>query len=164
MKAKDVNDKVKTSSPDVPGIGNQVLDGSQALSYCRIRYVGNGDFDRTERQRKVFEQVLQKAMDLNPVAQYNLLNKVMPYVETSLSFNELLKYAGNAMLMKGHEIQQSRIPDDQYVETGMLYDVSYVFPVTLVDNIKALYQFIYEEDYTPSERAQEISDEIEEVW
>ncbi|MEG1618083.1 MAG: LCP family protein [Eubacterium sp.] len=160
----DVNDKVKTSSPDVPGTGDQILDGSQALSYCRVRYVGNGDFDRTERQRKVFEQVLQKAMDLNPLAQYNLLNKVMPYTKTSLSFNEILKYAGNAMLMKGHEIQQMRVPTDQYVETGMLYDVSYVFPVTLVDNIKALYQFIYEADYTPSSGAQGISRDIEDVW
>lgn len=160
----DVNDKVKTNSPDVAGTGSQVLDGSQALAYCRVRYVGNGDFDRTLRQRKVFEQVLQKGMDLNPIAQYNLLMQTMPYVETSLSMTEILKYAGNTMFMGGHEILQKQIPTEGFVDTGMLDGVSYVFPVTLVDNIKQWYQFVYEANYTPSGTAEEISDEIESSW
>ncbi|MDO4287883.1 MAG: LCP family protein [Eubacterium sp.] len=160
----DVNDKVHTSSPDVPGTGAQLLDGSQALAYCRIRYIGNGDFDRTQRQRAVFEQVLAKAMDLNPVAQYNLLMKVLPYTETSLSTSELIKYASNAMFMSGHEIQQMQMPTDGLVDTGTLDGVSYVFPYTLAENIQAWYQFVYEESYTPSDTAQGISDEIESVW
>lgn len=160
----DVNDKVKTSSPEVAGTGSQLLDGSQALAYCRIRYVGNGDFDRTQRQRTVFEQVINKAMSLNPIAQYSLIQSVMPYVKTSLSFNEILKYAGNAMLLRNRSIQQKQIPTEDYVETGYLGDVSYVFPVTLVDNIKVLYNFIYEINYTPSSEAQQISEEIQDVW
>lgn len=160
----DVNDKVKTNSPFLEGTGAQVVDGSQALAYCRVRYVGNGDFDRTLRQRKVFEQVMAKAVDLNPLEQYSLLTKVMPYVETSLSKTEILKYAGNVMFMKDHAIHQEQIPAEGYVDTGMLGDVSYVFPVTLVDNIKEWYQFVYETDYTPSGTAQDISDEIEYEW
>jgi anionic cell wall polymer biosynthesis LytR-Cps2A-Psr (LCP) family protein len=160
----DVNDKVGTNSPAVAGTGQQVLDGSQALAYCRIRYVGNGDFDRTQRQRTVFQQAITKAMDLNPLAQYALIQAVMPYVKTSLSSNEILKYAGNVMLMRSKSIQQNQIPDDNFVETGYLDDVSYVFPVTLVDNIKSLYTFIYGVDYTPSTTAQKISREIQSVW
>ena len=107
---------------------------------------------------------MAKAMDLNPLEQYSLLTKVMPYVETSLSKTEILKYAGNVMFMKDHAIHQEQIPAEGYVDTGMLGDVSYVFPVTLVDNIKEWYQFVYETDYTPSGTAQDISDEIEYVW
>ena len=160
----DVNDKVKTNSPNVPGTGPQLLDGSQALAYCRVRYVGNGDFDRTQRQRAVFEQVLSKALKLNPIAQYNLMMKVMPYVETSLSTTELIKYASNAMFMSGHEIKQMQMPTDGLVDTGTLDGISYVFPYTLSENIEAWYRFVYETDYTPSDTAQNISDEIESVW
>lgn len=42
------------------GGGKLKLDGKQALSYSRIRYVGNADFERTERQRTVMEQVMGK--------------------------------------------------------------------------------------------------------
>ncbi len=161
----DVNEKQPdTNSEFLTSTGTQVLDGNQALAYCRVRYVGNGDFDRTQRQRTVFEQVINKALALNPVAQYSLLQRVMPYVQTSLSFNEILKYAGNAMLMRDHTILQQQVPDAQYVETGDLGGTSYVFPITLVDNIKVLYQFIYETAYTPSDTAQEISNTIESVW
>ncbi len=160
----DVNDKVKTASPDVAGTGTQLLDGSQALAYCRIRYVGNGDFDRTQRQRTVFEQVLNKAMALNPIKQYQLLQSVMPYIKTSLTSNEIMKYAFNVALMHNHQIQQQQIPVDANVETGDLNGVSYVFPTTLTDNIRALYSFIYQIDYTPSSTAQGISRQIQSVW
>ena len=33
------------------------LNGKQALCYARIRYVGNADFERTERQREVLFEV-----------------------------------------------------------------------------------------------------------
>lgn len=160
----DVNDKVGTSSPFVEGTGEQLLDGSQALAYCRIRYVGNGDYERTQRQRNVLEQVMTKAMALNPIQQYNLLTKVMPYVQTSLSFTEILKYAGNAMFMDSKQIEQFRLPTDELVGDGYIDGVSYVFPYTLEDNIRALYQFIYETSYTPSSRAQELSEEINSAW
>ena len=34
----------------ISGSGTQTLNGIQAVAYSRIRYVGNGDFERTERQ------------------------------------------------------------------------------------------------------------------
>lgn len=160
----DVNDKVGTSSPFLTATGSQTLDGSQALAYCRVRYVGNGDYERTQRQRNVLEQVMTKAMALNPIQQYNLLRSVMPYIETSLSFTELLKYAGNALMMDSKAIEQFRLPTDTYVGEGYIDGVSYVFPNTLVDNIEALYDFIYETSYTPSSRAVEISSDIDSAW
>lgn len=160
----DVNDKVKTNSPFLETVGPQTLDGSQALAYARIRATGNGDFDRTARQRVIFEQVMQKALNLNPIAQYRLLTRVMPYVETSLSINEIMKYSINVVFMKSRGIQQARIPVDEFVATDLLGGVSYVLPDTLADNIKALYQFIYQAEYTPSARAQAISDEIAYSW
>lgn len=157
----DVNEKVETGSPFLEETGSQVVDGSQALAYCRVRYVGDGDFDRTLRQRTVFEQVLSKALDLDLQAQYNLVMATLPYVETSLSTMEIIKYGANLALMPSKDIEQSRFPTDELVSLDNLDGVSYVVPNTLVANIEAFYKFIYETAYTPSDTATEISDEIE---
>lgn len=159
----DVNEKVETGSPFLEDTGSQVVDGSQALAYCRVRYVGDGDFDRTLRQRVVFEQVLSKALDLDLKEQYNLVMATLPYVETSLSTMEMLKYGTNLALMPSKDIEQSRFPTDDLISLDMLDGVSYVIPNTLAENIEAFYQFIYESPYTPSDAAMEISDEIKDT-
>lgn len=156
----DVNEKVETGSPFLEETGSQIVDGSQALAYCRVRYVGDGDFDRTLRQRVVFEQVLSKALDLDVKEQYNLVMATLPYVETSLGTLEMIKYGANLALMPSKDIEQSRFPTDELISLDMLDGVSYVIPDTLVDNIEAFYQFIYETAYTPSDTATAISDEI----
>jgi len=159
----DVNEKVETGSPFLEETGSQLVDGSQALAYCRVRYVGDGDFDRTLRQRVVFEQVLSKALDLDLQAQYNLVMATLPYVETSLSTMEMFKYGTNLALMPSKDIEQSRFPTDDLISLDMLDGVSYVVPNTLAENIEAFYLFIYETAYTPSDAAMEISDEIKDA-
>lgn len=160
----DVNEKVKTSSPFLENTGTQIVDGSQALAYCRVRYAGDGDFERTLRQRVVFEQVLSKALDLDPMAQYKLLQSTLPYVETSLSTFELIKYGTNLALLPSKDIEQSRFPTDELISLDMLDGVSYVIPNTLIENIEAFYEFVYEDaDYIPSDAATEISQEMEDA-
>ena len=156
----DVNEKVNSGSPQLEKTGPQTVDGPQALAYCRVRYVGDGDFDRTLRQRTVFEQVLSKALDLSVIDQYKLLMGTLPYVKTSLSTFEIIKYAGNLALMSSKTIEQTRLPTDDSNALDNIDGVSYVIPDTLVDNIKSLYTFIFEEDYTPSTTASDISEEI----
>lgn len=41
--------------------GLQTLNGLQATAYCRIRYVGNGDFERTQRQQAVLKTSSKKS-------------------------------------------------------------------------------------------------------
>lgn len=46
----------------------------------------------------------------------------------------------------------------------MLDGVSYIIPNTLIENIEAFYEFVYEDaDYVPSDAATEISQEIEDA-
>lgn len=47
----------KTVPTFVQSSGLQTLNGSQAVAYSRIRYVGNADYKRTQRQRTVLEQL-----------------------------------------------------------------------------------------------------------
>lgn len=43
------------------------VNGNQALAYARLRYVGNADFQRTERQRTVITKIIEKAKSSDPL-------------------------------------------------------------------------------------------------
>jgi LCP family protein required for cell wall assembly len=94
------------------GGGLQKLDGKQALSYSRIRYVGNADFERTSRQRTVMTQVLQKAVR-NPIALARIFLTALPELSTNLSVGKSYLYALRAPCMAfSYDLAQQRIPAD----------------------------------------------------
>lgn len=64
--------------------GLQTLNGRQAVSYMRIRSVGNGDFERMKRQRNVMIESLEPVKDLNIFEMLSLVDQVIPYVKTNL--------------------------------------------------------------------------------
>lgn len=69
--------------------GKLHLNGKQALSYARIRYIGNADFERTQRQREVIEKVLDKIKTLKPSILSNITKNVMPQVTTNMDSIQL---------------------------------------------------------------------------
>ncbi|MBQ8920882.1 MAG: LCP family protein [Oscillospiraceae bacterium] len=73
----------------LPSGGTFVLNGKQALSYSRIRKVGNADFERTERQRNVMELILDKLKLLKPSALTRLLKNALPEFRTNISSGRL---------------------------------------------------------------------------
>jgi anionic cell wall polymer biosynthesis LytR-Cps2A-Psr (LCP) family protein len=44
--------------------GTQVVNGTHATAYARIRYTKGGDFKRAERQRIVINKIFEKAKNL----------------------------------------------------------------------------------------------------
>ena len=102
-----------TSSPNIYTPGLQPLDGIQALAYSRIRYTSGGDYERTQRHRTVLNALFSKLVS-TPVTSYpNLLNKLLPYVETSLSTTDLLSL-GTTVVGIGNNLEQDRFPRDGY--------------------------------------------------
>ncbi|MBR5441879.1 MAG: LCP family protein, partial [Clostridia bacterium] len=77
---------------EVPSGEGVHLSGYQALWYSRIRKLGNGDWDRTERQRKVISAIMSDVKgQLNPVGVFGLISTaqdVAPYITTTLSTND----------------------------------------------------------------------------
>ena len=69
--------------------GKLHLSGKQALSYARIRYIGNADFERTQRQREVIGKVLDKVKTLKPSILSNIAKNVMPQVTTNMDTIQL---------------------------------------------------------------------------
>lgn len=141
---------------DVPGPGLQHLNGMQALAYSRIRYIGL-DYERTERQRKVLEQVMQKLSITNLLEINRMIDIVLPEISTSLSLTEILSIASKAGSYKMGENQG--FPFDK--TTADISAGDCVIPVNLAANVSRLHEFLYgTENYQPSDVVQEISSNI----
>lgn len=93
--------------------GMNHLTGEQALAYSRIRYIGNGDFERTERQRKVLNILFEKCKDLSVLELDKLLQKILPYVTTDMTNKQILEYATMVFPMFSDlKVNTQRIPED----------------------------------------------------
>ncbi|WP_303871808.1 LCP family protein [Acetobacterium wieringae] len=138
----DVNDKVGKADPYLETTGVQTITGVQALAYARNRY-SDDDFHRTERQREVVKQIASKAFNIDMTTGLSLLSKVYPYIKTTLSISEITTYAKAFLDSPDKQFLEFRLPTDAYATTAMINSVSYVVPVSLVDNVVALHAFIY---------------------
>ena len=88
------------------------LDGSQALAYSRIRYIGNSDFGRTERQRNVINAIINECKTMSLTQANSLLTELLPLVSTDMSKEDIFDYALTLFpLLKG-SIHSQRIPID----------------------------------------------------
>ena len=76
--------------------GIQHLNGTEALAYSRIRKL-DGEPERTDRQQKVIESILQRAREANMVQLYNALDIALEHVQTNYSRAELLGMIPSAM-------------------------------------------------------------------
>lgn len=89
-----------------------LLTGKQALGYARIRYIGNADFGRTERQRAIMTQVFYKLKDMDIVQMNSILNKVLPNVTTNLTKGEIYSLILSAGTYANYALEQDRVPID----------------------------------------------------
>ena len=96
----------------LPQGGTYLLNGKQALSYSRIRYVGNADFERTSRQREVMSQLFQKAKSNPFSAVPKLVSSAMPQIGTNMNDFELYLLSLRVPIALSYDIQQMRIPAD----------------------------------------------------
>ena len=139
--------------------GEQLLNGRQTVAYARIRKVGNGDEQRTQRQREVIEKIINKIQNLNYQEALSLANEFMPYVKTSFSLSDSLNKAKDFNFFKTATVLEFKYPDTYKFAT--VNKSSVVKPDTLETNVIKLHQFIYNiEQYMVSDKVIELSTEI----
>lgn len=74
--------------------GRHLLSGEEALVYSRIRKLdSDGDFSRTDRQRKVVSAIVAAYRDAGLPALMKLLKQVLPMISTDMSESRLLLLA-----------------------------------------------------------------------
>jgi LCP family protein required for cell wall assembly len=102
-------DKQKRKSPHLTQAGVQTLDGKQAVAYSRIRKVGDGDSERTERQRRVMIQMFNKMKSINPMKLPDLVASLIPYTDTNIPVSDIISLGTSVLTMKDKKIYQSGI-------------------------------------------------------
>ena len=69
--------------------GTKTCSGIQAVAYARIRYVGNADYQRTERQRTVLTKMMEKIKDMSLPELYSFAEDVLPLVTHNIPEDEM---------------------------------------------------------------------------
>lgn len=114
--------------PDVHE-GVNLLSGPRALAYARTRYVGNGDFGRTERQRNLLTAIADKAKSLSLFEFNRLLKAALPLVTTDMSNAEIIGLALEVFPMLSElKINTQRIPVDGAYQMTMIDGMSVLLP------------------------------------
>ncbi len=89
------------------------LDGYQALCYARLRKVGHGDYERTERQREVITSLLNNLKEMGIMDIHKLFTEILPMITTNMTNKEITNYAFELIpMLKDLQIQSQRIPYD----------------------------------------------------
>ncbi len=108
--------------------GHNHLNGDETLEYARIRHVGHGDFERTDRQRTVLAKIFENAKGLSLAKQYQMLDKMLPCLTTDMTKQEILGYA-YAVLTGGVKGTEShRIPMDGAYKTAKIRKMAVLVP------------------------------------
>lgn len=93
--------------------GVNKLCGYHALVYARMRKVGHGDYERTERQREVITSLLNNLKQMNILEILKMFEETLPYITTDMSNKEITNYAWEFIpMLKDLKIQSQRIPFD----------------------------------------------------
>ena len=132
------------STYGIYSLGEYTLNGEQALTYCRIRYDGNGDYERTERHRAVLNSLFEKFKEQNVADYMSLADTILPLVKTSLSTTEIIK-TGTIILTSGMKnLEQERFPTDEYSSGEIIDDVFYL--TFDKENVKdQIHKYIFED-------------------
>ena len=123
--------------------GMNHLNGRLALAYCRIRQI-DSDHKRTERQRNLLQTVAASVKNMSVSQMIELINQVLPYIQTDLSTSEIIELAtaGLGSLASGKGIKSGKIPQSgQYYGAtimGMQVMVPHLYPCN-----QYLKEFIY---------------------
>ena len=128
--------------------GSAILNGEQALRYCRVRYSdADGDVSRTARQREVINAIINKCKgaslgEINAIADVILAN-----VRTNISQKTILKYAARAVAdnWANFTISELTMPDKYTRATYMSASTAWIWIVDYPLAAQTTQLFLYGE-------------------
>ncbi len=153
------NEVMAMTGVEVPYLkhsGLVTLNGTQAVGYSRIRYVGN-DYQRTSRQRIVIQAMLTKAKQAGPGTLLEICNTVFPHISTSFKLTEIIDLASH--VAEYNITETSGFPME--LRTESIDGGDTIVPLELTNNVTSLHLMLFgEENYMPSDTVQTISNNI----
>jgi LCP family protein required for cell wall assembly len=157
---KELNKINGTKVGKLKSAGTQVVNGTHATAYARIRYTAGGDFKRTERQRIVIEKIFEAAKKTDLLTINSIVNEIFPQIATNLDSMDMLSLAKD--LLSYNITDESGFPFEK--QADYYKKISYVFPIDLSANVTELHKFLFDtDDYVPTAKVQNVSDEIKSI-
>lgn len=154
---KELNKINGTNVGKLKSAGTQVVNGTHATAYARIRYTAGGDFKRAERQRIVIEKIFEAAKKIDLLTINSIVNEIFPQIATNLDSIDMLSLAKD--ILSYNITDESGFPFEK--QADYYKKVSYVFPIDLSANVTKLHEFLFDtENYVPTTKVQSVSDEI----
>lgn len=88
------------------------MNGSQVFAYSRIREIGD-DFERTNRQRKVLNVLMEKAKTLKTTELYELVKSITPMLTTDMTNKQIISLVADVVpMLTDLKVVSQRIPMD----------------------------------------------------
>lgn len=153
----EINEVTDHNSSKLSSGGTYVVDGVQALAYCRIRYTAGDDFKRTERQRTVLTKMIEKAKGSSLSTVSSLINSMFDEISTSFTSKEMLELAGSMMdyELAGNHGWPFELCTGNFGSKG-----SIVVPTDLETNVAELHEYLFNERTALSNTVIGISDYV----
>ena len=125
--------------------GENLLNGADALTYARVRSIGNADFDRTARQRKVMTALFDKAKEMDLLELHDLLETVLPLLTTNMDNAKIWEYVTDVlpMLTSLKMNPGIQIPAEGTYYYAWVKEMSVLMP-DLEENSRILQEIIYD--------------------
>lgn len=141
--------------------GNQILNGVEALTYSRIRKNVGGDYARTERQRRVVEQLAIKVKDTDLSTINDIIDQAFPKISTSFTLKDILQLATGIF---EYELGETKGFAFEYTDGTVEGVGSAVIPLNMTKNVEELHAFLYpKEEYHVSDTVKDIAGQIETI-
>ena len=124
-------------------LGVTKLNGSEALMYARIRSIGQGDFERTDRQRKIIQSLTEQCKTVGVGQLHLVLEELLPLVRTNTDQTNIIEYGLTLIpiLAGGCETEKLCIPAEGTYEYTWAKGMSVLLP-NLEENRKILRQVL----------------------
>ncbi len=123
--------------------GRNRLDGAAALSYCTMRYIGNSDYERTQRQRRAISAIYDRLKENITVPKImELVDEILPLITTNMTNGEIMSHAMSLYSMNISAIDQYRIPLDGTFTPMYIRGMAVLVP-DLEKNRQYLWEIIY---------------------
>ena len=95
------------------------MDGELALSYSRIRKIGNADYERTSRQRRVLSAMFSQLRQMDNMTRVSVATQLLGIIETDIGADRIAWALANIGTLIEYDIITDRIPyDGLYTHSG----------------------------------------------
>ena len=151
----EINQINGTKDAHITKTGEQLLNGTQAVGYSRIRYTAGGEYKRAWRQQEVLMKLFESMKGKKETQLFKALAPVLDKIDTNYSTGDLSDLFLN---ISSYDIQSSSYPKRLW--GGKIDGVWYAVPVTLENTVRQMHKYLYEEEHEPSQIVKTISDKI----